>query len=280
MELAPWLRPSPVATPVSAAVRSAAYMATTWATGPRIARRAIASRGRAAGDPAFGFGFAAAFGVPGRVELVGDLLDFVGEPLVAPPVQDRGVGAEVGVDQLPVLAGQEQGLPREQGGPPLRDQAPFQGGEGVGHLAGQDLGQAQVPATLVGRFLAGQGDLPGDPAALAFGGDPTGGVRGADRFVEVGGDPGLGGRGGGFELFEGAELVDPFGVGDIALEGGELAEPAGDNDGIYRRTQFVITGRTRLSNRRWRRGFWVGWRGLRHAFEFSRRDVRCAGLFG
>ncbi len=126
----------------------------------------------------------------------------------------------------------------------------FQGGQGVGHLAGQDLGQAQVPPTLVGGFLAGQGDLPGDPAALAFGGDPTGGVRGADRFVEVGGDPGLGGRGGGFELFEGAELVDPFGVGDIALEGGELVDPAGDNDGIYCRTQFVVTGRTRLGIRR------------------------------
>ena len=236
--------------------------------------------GRSAGDPALGFGFAAAFGVPDRVELVGDLLDFVGEPFVTPPVQHGGVGAQLGVDQLPVLAGQEQGLPGEQGGPPLRDDPSLQGGQGVRHLAGQDLGQAQVPPTLVRGFLAGQRDLPGDPAALAFGGDPTGGVRGPHRFVEVDGDPGLGGRGGGFQLFEGAELVDPFGVGDIPLEGGELVDPAGDNDGIYCRTQFVVAGRTSLGIRRWGCGVWVGWRGLRHVLEFSRRDVRCAGLFG
>ncbi len=117
----------------------------------------------------------------------------------------------------------------------------------MGHLADQGFGQPQVPATLVGRFLAGQRDLRGHPAALPFGRDAGGGVRGPHRGIEVDGDPGLGGRGGGFQLFEGAELVDPFGVGDIPLEGGELVDPAGDNDGIYCRTQFVVAGRTSLS---------------------------------
>ena len=156
----------------------------------------------------------------------------------------------MGVDQLPVLAGQEQGLPGEQGGPPFGDDPVLQGGQGVWHLAGQDLGQPEVPPTLVRRFLAGQRDLPGDPAALPFGGDPGGGVRRPHRFIEVDGDPGLRGRGGGFELFEGAELVDPFGVGDIALEGGELVDPAGDHGGIYCRTQFVVAGRASLGNSR------------------------------
>jgi hypothetical protein len=51
-------------------------------------------------------------------------------------------------------------------------------------------------------------------------------------------------------VFEGAELVDPFGVGDLAFEPGESADPAGDNGGIYCRAQFVVAGRTRLGNLR------------------------------
>jgi hypothetical protein len=156
----------------------------------------------------------------------------------------------------------------------------LQGGQGVRHLAGQDLGQPEVPPTLVGGFLPGQGDLPGDPAALPLGGDPGRRVRGAHRGVQVDRDPSLRRRGGGLELFEGAELVDPFGVGDIPLEGGELVDPAGDHGGIYCRAQFVVASRASLGIRRLGCGVWVGWRGLRHVLEFSRRDVRCAGLFG
>jgi hypothetical protein len=89
--------------------------------------------------------------------------------------------------------------------------------------------------------------LRGDAAALPVGGYPGGGVRGPHRGVEVDGDAGLGGRGGGFQVFEGADLVDPFGVGDIPLEGGELVDPVGDNAGIYWRARFVVAGRTRLS---------------------------------
>jgi hypothetical protein len=156
-----------------------------------------------------------------------------------------------------VLAGQEQGFPGEQGGLPLRDRSLFQGGQGVRHLPGQDLRQAQVPPSLVGGFLAGQRHLRGHPAALPLGRHPGRGVRGPHRGVEVDGDPGLGGRGGGFQLFQGPELVDPFGVGDIPFEPGELVDPAGDNNGIY--------CRARLGIRRLGCGSWESWRGVRHS---------------
>jgi hypothetical protein len=156
----------------------------------------------------------------------------------------------------------------------------LQGGQGVRHLAGQDLGQAQVPPTAVGRFLPGQRDLCGDPAALPLGRHPGGRVRGPHRCVQVDGDPGLGGRGGGFQLFEGAELVDPFGIGDIPFKRGELVDPARDHAGVYCRARFVGVGRERLGIHRLGCGSWEGWRGVRHVLEFSRRYVRCAGLFG
>jgi hypothetical protein len=104
-------------------------------------------------------------------------------------------------------------------------------------------------------------------------------VRGPHRGSEVDGDPGLGGCGGGFQLFEGAELVDPLGVGDIPFEPGELVDPTGDNGGICCRAWIVVPGRARLGIRRLGCGSWEGWRGVRHVLEFSRRDVRCAGLF-
>jgi hypothetical protein len=150
----------------------------------------------------------------------------------------------------------------------------------MGHFAGKDLGQAEVPPTFVGRFLPGQGHLCGDAAALPVGRHSGGGVRGPHRGVEVDGDPGLGGRGGGFQLFEGPELVDPLGIGDIPFEPGELVDPAGDNNRIYRRAQFVVASRWCPGIRRCGCGSWEGWRGVRHVLEFSRRDVRCAGLFG
>ncbi|MDQ4055514.1 MAG: hypothetical protein M3237_22870, partial [Actinomycetota bacterium] len=57
------------------------------------------------------------------------------------------------------------------------------------------------------------GDLVGDPAALAFGRYPGGGLQRALGGIEVGGDLGLQRLGGAFELFEPAEGVDAFAVG-------------------------------------------------------------------
>jgi hypothetical protein len=86
-----------------------------------------------------------------------------------------------------------------------------------------------------------------DAAALPLGGDAGRGVRGPH--------PGLGrrrggGGGGGFQLFQGAELVDPFSIRDIPFEPGKLVDPAGDNGGIYCRTRFGVAGRRRLGIRR------------------------------
>jgi hypothetical protein len=126
----------------------------------------------------------------------------------------------------------------------------FEGGKGVRHLADQHLAQAEVLAAAVGGFLAGERDLFGDAAALAVGGDARGRVRRPHRLIEVDGDPGLRRRGGGFQLFEGAELVDPLGIGDIPFEPGELVDPVADNGGIYRRTRLIVAGRTSFCNRR------------------------------
>jgi hypothetical protein len=67
---------------------------------------------------------------------------------------------------------------------------------------------------------------------LPLGGDSGGGVRGPDRGVQVDGDPGLRRGGGGFQLFEGADLVDPLGVRHIAPERDQAVDPVGYHPGI------------------------------------------------
>jgi len=45
----------------------------------------------------------------------------------------------------------------------------------------------------------------------------------------------LSGCSGGLQLFEGADLVDPLGVGDVPFEPSESGDPMSDHSGIQRR---------------------------------------------
>jgi hypothetical protein len=107
-------------------------------------------------------------------------------------------------------------------------------GQGVRHLADQRLAQPQVLTAPVGGLLPGERDLPGHPAAPTAGGDAVGGVRGPHRRVQVDRDAGLGGRGDRLEPFQGTELIDPLGIGDVPVERGQPPDPPDNRDGVQR----------------------------------------------
>ncbi|BBX01152.1 hypothetical protein MMOR_20880 [Mycolicibacterium moriokaense] len=67
--------------------------------------------------------------------------------------------------------------------------------------------EAEMAPTKIGRIVARQRDLIGQPAAALAGGHPFGGLACAAGGVEVGGEPGLLGSCGGLAPFE---LRDAF----------------------------------------------------------------------
>jgi hypothetical protein len=93
------------------------------------------------------------------------------------------------------------------------------------HLGDQRLGQPEVPGAEERALPPGQRDLGRDPPPLGRGRDAALGRTLPLAGVEGHGDPGLGCGGGGLDLLEQPDLVDPFGVAEVGtLETRQLDE--------------------------------------------------------
>jgi hypothetical protein len=100
------------------------------------------------------------------------------------------------------------GLADQQGGAPLGEPALGHRAQGVGHLGGQDLREAQVLRTPDGRLPPSHGHLGGDALTQPTGWDTRIDLSPALRSVEVGGPEHLRGGGRGPEVLELANPVD------------------------------------------------------------------------
>jgi len=152
---------------MSAARRSAAYTETPWTTGNRAVNHVMVSGAGRIVTLRSVSALAAWSTHRLRVETVRDGLGGGGQPGVAHALQRRRVAAQFGVQGAPVP--DTEARPHDQRRPPLRQQARRQGGQRVGHLVHQRLGEPQVPvpagesrlasatspATLLPRFPAG-----------------------------------------------------------------------------------------------------------------------------
>ncbi len=147
------------------------------------------------GDGAFGFGAYGAVDDGPGVQCVGDGLGVGFDALVSLAVQGPQVGAHPGVQGAAVRYRQAGRFAHDEGGPPLGEGSGLQGGQGVGHLVDQGLGEPEVPAAAVRGVVAGQGDLTGQSLTALGRRHPGFGLGGAAHPVEFGGRDGLLGRG-------------------------------------------------------------------------------------
>ena len=116
------------------------------------------------------------------------------------------------------VALEASGLARDQGGSPLRERARLHGAQGVRQLAAQGLGQSQVAATPMRGLASRQGDLCVHAVATPRRGHARGLLLRPLTGVEIDRHPRLTGRSGVLELLQCAELVDPLGIGHVAVE--------------------------------------------------------------
>ncbi len=169
--------------------------------------------GGAQADVAVALGLAGAADDGGGVGGVDAAAELTDQGLGAEAGQQVGVTADLLIDDRAVLTGQAAGLPGDQERGVLIQAALAQRLAGAGQVGGQVLREPEVHLPAVGRLLAGQRDLGGDPAATQARGEPLGCLAGAHRVVEVDGEVGLPGGGCGLEPLELGDLLDAVGVG-------------------------------------------------------------------
>ena len=158
------------------------------------------------------------------VESVGDGLCGSGQCGVTQSVQSAGIRAQLGIEALPILDVEAGRFPDHNGGPPFRQGAVLQRGQGVWHLVHQGLGQAKMPTASRRRVPPRQRDFGRHPASASGGWNAGGGLGGPACSVQRRSQPCLSGGGGGLEPFQRRYGLDQCGLFRVQVESEQFFE--------------------------------------------------------